>query len=126
VAFRVFDPRSDRPAAQQELRDLITRSERMVQQRAPAQRDFWAWVTIPDAAVLRALLDENLEQRFDAIVELYREAFSHGVSERQRNSVLQHLDFLIATATWRSERESPEAWITCVGSLVRLRKAISP
>lgn len=125
VAFRVLDPRSSRPAAQQALRDLIARSERTIQQRAPAQRDFWAWVTTPDAAVLRALIDQNLAQQLETIIGQYQAALSHGASERQRNSVLQHLDFLIAAATWRSETDGGQAWADLASSLQALRDALA-
>jgi hypothetical protein len=88
-------------------------------------RSFWDRVTLPDAAVLRSLIDRDLEQRLAAIIGLYRDAFAHGASARQRNSVLQHLDFMIAAATWRSATDGQPAWTALAAALQELRKALA-
>jgi tetratricopeptide (TPR) repeat protein len=118
VAFRTFQRSSSRLATRRELLDLIGRSERVVLAQPAPQRGFWDRVNLPDAAVLRALIEGNLEQRQKQILGLYREAFRQGVSSRQRNSMLQQFDFLIAAADWRDQA-------ALAGSLRRLRDALA-
>ena len=126
VAFRIFATPRGQKAIRRELLPLVERSKAAVLVEIPEQkRDFWDRVSLADGEVLRALIGGNLDQRLPEIQQMYEHEFGQAISPRQRNSVLQHFDFLIAAAGWRGETDEGQTWRALASLLQQLHDALA-
>lgn len=103
--------------AKPEFLRVIARSELAAQERLKLKPTFWDRVAAPDAALLRALIEEDLEERADEIQKLYAHEFAARSTAGDRASVLWHLDFL-AEMLEKNRRKKPAAAVR------RLRSAL--
>ena len=83
----------------------ICKCEQVATQRQVEQPSFWERVHAPDAALLRALIQGNLEKQkqADEILQQYREAFHTRSTAYERESVLNQLDFLSEMLAWKGQ-----------------------
>jgi hypothetical protein len=81
----------------------IRNNERAASLRQVEQPSFWERVHAPDAALLRALIEGNLEGQANAILRQYREVFQTRSTAYQRESVLNQLDFLSEMLAWKGQ-----------------------
>lgn len=83
----------------------LARARAAAKERFSVSRSFWDAVSLPDAALLEHLLGDSLDAAAaDDIVAQYRAAFMEAqVSEKERNSVLNQLLFIVKMATPRAK-----------------------
>jgi hypothetical protein len=68
-------------------------------EQARSDPSFWNAVIVPDCLMVRYLADPaRTEVAIRAISEAYRKARDEGASEREVQTVVEHLDFLVAMA----------------------------
>ena len=79
LTFRILAARRRVTVAERkEMVDLIDQSLRAAPEKALREPDFWARVTVPDAVLVGALVEEDLERRKAEIIGLYGDAFRLG------------------------------------------------
>jgi CHAT domain-containing protein len=78
----------------------IKKNEELASLRQAEQPSFWERVTTPDAALLRALIQGNLEGQADAVCQQYQEVFQRSTAY-ERESVFNQLDFLSEILAWK-------------------------
>ncbi|MGH8728909.1 MAG: CHAT domain-containing protein [Burkholderiales bacterium] len=61
--------------------------------------DFWTGIVAPNCEIVRALGNKNLEKKKHEIVAHYQRAIRRGASQREVDSVVEHLDFIIELAS---------------------------
>jgi hypothetical protein len=93
------------PQMKLELLELIDGSEKAARMRLQEQPSYWLRVAIPDAALLRALIQNNLKQREQEILQMYQEVFERGATIRERASALDQFEFLSEILAEQGETE---------------------
>jgi hypothetical protein len=77
-------------------------SDQAISQTGAANQDFWAMVAAPDGLLAMDLLRHTLNSSHSldvaAIADGYRAALTRGASFREKQAVIEHLDFLQAMA----------------------------
>ena len=77
-------------------------SDQAISQAGAASQDFWAMVAVPDGLLAMGLVRHTLKSSHAldvaAIAEGYRTALTRGASFREKQAVIEHLDFLQAMA----------------------------
>jgi CHAT domain-containing protein len=93
------------PQMKLELLELIDGSEKAARMRSQEQPSYWLRVAIPDAALLRALIQNDLKQREQEILQMYQEVFERGATIRERASALDQFEFLSEILMEQGETE---------------------
>ena len=66
----------------------------MAQDKLKEKEDFWVRVALPDAELLRALIQGTLVNKKEMLVATYQEAFRNGARPHEVDSALVQIDFL--------------------------------
>ena len=101
LTFRILEASGITASERKEILDLVGQSLRAAPEKALREPDFWARVTLPDAVLVRALVEEALERRKAEIIGLYGDAFRLGASPRELDTVTQHVSFLAEMYEWK-------------------------
>lgn len=84
-------------ARRRDLRGEVEAARREHRQRNQEDPDFWSGAGEADAELVLALLDGRVDAaQSDAISAGYRRALMRGASPRERASLIEHLEFLVA------------------------------
>lgn len=109
LAFRFLLDQLTSNKARSEALKLIEQSREAGAARHARQPNFWDRIAVPDSALLKALISGALDESVADVQRKYLQQFNLGASARERASVLEHIDFLVAILEDKGQDEQVPA-----------------
>jgi len=112
-----------RKKGEQEALDqrVITVIEESRKDAARREKTYWTRVTGPDTLLLEILVNDQLAGQEEQVINSYREVFRTGATQRERESTLDHMGFLIEMLKHSKRQERKET----AKALNKIRKSLS-
>ncbi len=86
--------KADKAKSAIDFERLLKACEKVAEAKLKEKEDFWVRVALPDAELLRALIQGTLVNKKELLVATYQEAFRNGARPHEVDSALSQIDFL--------------------------------